>query len=112
MSAVRASRIRLANPSRFDENKTVPCRQPIFGDFAMRFARLLIAFLFLATFGLVQAKPIPPDKDKKEEIDPPFKPIEIKSELAEGDPKDLKLNNPSRKFPVKLHKDKTYIIDM
>ena len=78
----------------------------------MRSKTLLVVFLFVGILGILQAKPLPPDKDKKEDTVAPFKPIEIKNELAEGDPKDVKLNNPSRKFPVKLHKDKTYVIDM
>ena len=72
---------------------------------------VLVASIMLPfTLGLLQAKPIPPNK--KAEPAPVFKPIEIKNELDQNDPKDEKLNNPSKKYTVKLHKHKTYVIDL
>jgi hypothetical protein len=88
-------------------------RNPVFGGDAMRLNRLLVLVasnLFLGTLGILQAKPIPPDK--KDQPAPAFKPIEIKNELDQNDSKDEKLNNPSKKYTVKLHKDKTYVIDL
>ncbi|MBI3821240.1 MAG: PPC domain-containing protein [Planctomycetes bacterium] len=74
----------------------------------MRFITLLAAFATLTA--VLHAKPVTPET--KPEPVPPFKPIEIKSELAENDPKDKKLNNPSKKYTVKLHKDRTYLIEL
>src|SRR6516164_8716768 len=66
--------------------------------------------MLLCIIGALQAKPIPPDKNN--EPAPPFKPIEIKNELDLNDQKDEKLNNPSKRYTVKLRKDKTYVIDL
>lgn len=74
----------------------------------MRSLLLVLPFVLIAA--LLHAKPLPPDK--KEPPAPPFKPIDIKNVLEETDPKDEKLNFPSRKFNVKLQKDKSYVIDM
>lgn len=76
----------------------------------MRLAILgIVASVFLVGT-LLNAKPIPPDK--KEDPTPAFKPLSFMNDLAENDPKDEKLNYPSKKFTVKLQKDKTYVIDM
>src|ERR1022692_2091422 len=74
---------------------------------------LLVLVAAFVVFSALQAKP---SSDKKDEPKtgnaPAFKPIEIKNELDQDDPKDDKLNNPSKKYTVKLHKDKTYVIDL
>jgi Bacterial pre-peptidase C-terminal domain len=69
----------------------------------------IVASVFLVGT-LLQAKPNRPDA--KDEPAPAFKPLSIKGVLDADDPKDDKLNNPSKKFKVKLAKDRTYVIDM
>jgi hypothetical protein len=79
----------------------------------MRFSKLLLivsSVLFVA-LDVVQSKPAK-DEDKKVELAPIFKPIEINEELKDTDPNDAKLGKPSRKYTVKLAKDKTYVIDL
>jgi hypothetical protein len=75
---------------------------------------LLTATILLAlgTTNQTQAqRDQPPDKK-----DPPktseFKPLEINNELNANDVNDGKLNQPSKKYTVKLVKDKTYIIEL
>ena len=79
----------------------------------MRLRRLLIVTVSLLLLGVIaslQAKPTPPDK--KDEPAPACTPTEIKNELNDDDPKDEKLNNPAKKYTIKFHKDKTYVIDL
>ncbi len=76
---------------------------------------LAAAFVLVLGFSVLHAKPV--QKDKQEEpktTDKPaaFKPIDINNELNANDPNDEKLNNPAKKYTVKLSKDKTYIIDL
>lgn len=72
--------------------------------------RMLFATSILAVAAILYAKPVTPKKIP--EPPPPFKPVEINGELTEDDPKDKKLKNPSKKYAVKLHKGRTYIIDL
>ncbi len=70
------------------------------------------ALSFALILGFAHAKP---DKDKSEpktDKTPAFKTVEIDNILSEADGKDAKLGNPSKKYPVTLHKDKTYIIEL
>jgi hypothetical protein len=102
---------RVSNMSRY--RRAYASQRAISGGDAMRPNRLLVlvaSIMLLFTLGLLQAKPIP--SNKKDELAPAFKPIEIKNVLDQNDPKDEKLNNPSKKYTVKLHKDKTYVIDL
>src|SRR5262249_11948719 len=48
----------------------------------------------------------------KEEPAPPFKPVAIKSELTEDDPKDEKTNYPAKKYDFRFQKDRTYLIEL
>src|ERR1019366_6894672 len=74
---------------------------------------LLVLVAAFVVFSALQAKPSSDKKDDpKTGKAPAFKPIEIKNELDQDDPKDDKLNNPSKKYTVKLHKDKTYVFDL
>ena len=79
----------------------------------MRFIKLsvVVSSVLLVALGVVQAKPAK-DKDKKAESAPAFKPIEINEELKDTDPNDPKLARPSRKYTVRLVKDKTYLFDL
>jgi len=76
----------------------------------MRPIHCLALLLSITILGFVGAKPLPPKG--KDEPAPTFKPLDLAGALNENDPKDEKLNHPSRKFPIKLAKDKTYVIDM
>ncbi|MSQ93581.1 MAG: hypothetical protein EXR98_03385 [Gemmataceae bacterium] len=71
---------------------------------------LVVPSILLIAFGIAQSKPLP--KDKKEEPAPTFKPLEISAELNQNDSKDPKIGNPSKKYTVKLAKDRTYVIDL
>lgn len=75
---------------------------------------LAVSFALLIAGGVLQAKPAKDgtDEAKKTDQSAAFKPIEISGELAGTDANDPKLNQPAKKFTVKLHKDKTYIIDL
>lgn len=79
----------------------------------MRFAKLsavTVAFALLVAIGLVHAKP---DKgEPKKQETPVFKPVQITADLTKDDENDPELNNPCKKYPVKLNKDKTYVIEM
>ena len=79
----------------------------------MRF--FIIAASMLLVGMLLHAKPAPTPKKDEPKIEKKaagFKPVEINDELNAGDPNDPKLNNPSKKYAVKLAKGKTYVIDM
>jgi serine protease Do len=80
----------------------------------MRIAKLLlVAVSFALLAGLLHAKPDKDGGDKKiEKQAPAFKPVEFNNILTDADGKDPKLDNPSKKYTVKLNKDKTYIIDL
>ena len=76
----------------------------------MRLQKLVVlvsAFVLLG--GMLQAKP-----DRKDDSPPvpAFKPIQFKGEIKQNDPNDEKLNQPAKKYPVKLQKDKTYVFDL
>jgi hypothetical protein len=75
--------------------------------------RLILASVIalIISLGALQAKPDKKDPPNEHPA-PKFKPIEINNELDANDPKDEKLNFPSRKYTIKLHKDKTYVIDL
>jgi hypothetical protein len=71
---------------------------------------LSVGFALLLAFGLIHAKP---DKGEPKKPDAPvFKPVQITADLAKDDENDPKLMQPSKKYPVKLNKDKTYLIEM
>jgi hypothetical protein len=59
-----------------------------------------LSLVLLGSLGVLHAQP------------PAFKPIEINAELNQNDAKDEKLQNPCKVYPVKLQKDKTYLIDL
>lgn len=77
---------------------------------------LTAAFVLVLGFGVLHAKPVQKDKadEPKKNADKPaaFKPVDINNELNANDPNDEKLNNPAKKYTVKLSKDKSYIIDL
>lgn len=77
-------------------------------------AILAAAFALVLALSVLQAKPIQKDQKGEEPktADKAFKPVEINNELNGNDPNDPKLNNPSKKYTVKLAKDKTYLIDL
>jgi hypothetical protein len=78
--------------------------------------RLIVAsFVLILGLGVLQAKPVqPPKKDdpKEQPKADAFKPVDINAELNANDPKDAKLDAPSKRYTVALQKDKTYIIDL
>jgi hypothetical protein len=74
---------------------------------------LAVSFALLVAFSALQAKPAKDGKDQpKSDKTPAFKPIDINNELTGTDANDPKLTQPAKKFTIKLHKDKTYIIDL
>ncbi len=78
----------------------------------MRSSAILASVLILGAVGVAAvAKPVPPPGKKPDAV-PAFKPIEIASELNQNDPNDPKIGNPSKKYTVKLAKDRTYVIDL
>ena len=80
----------------------------------MRFI-LTAAFVLALGFSVLHAKPVQKEtkeEPKKTDKAPAFKPVEINNELDANDANDPKLNNPAKKYTVKLSKDKTYIIDL
>ena len=79
--------------------------------------RKLLAFTVscavLVGFSVVSAKPVPDKKaDPKINQPPAFKAIEINGEITKNDGNDAKLNQPAKKYTVKLNKDRTYVIEM
>ena len=70
-----------------------------------------VCFALLLAFSLSHAKP---DKGDPKKPDEPsvFKPIQITGDLTKDDENDPKLMQPGKKYPVKLNKDKTYVIEM
>jgi serine protease Do len=72
---------------------------------------LALSVPLAVALGALHARPLP--QDRKANAQPPaFRPIEINDALTQNDGNDEKLQNPAKKYPVKLHKDKTYIIDL
>jgi len=77
----------------------------------MRFTTL--AIVVLASLILVPQAGYSQGKKKAgKDKEAAFKPVEINGVLDDKDVNDPKLNHPSKKFTVKLVKDKTYVIDM
>jgi hypothetical protein len=78
--------------------------------------RLLLALLVVSVgIGLLSAKPVPAPGEKKEQPKDEksaFKPVDVNADLLATDEQDPKLNRPSKKYTIKLQKDKTYIIDL
>ena len=77
----------------------------------MRFTPLVIIVL-ASLFVVPQAGYSQAKKKAGKEKEAAFKPVEISGALDANDGNDPKINNPSKKYTVKLTKDKTYIIDM
>lgn len=82
----------------------------------MRRFTLLVVVASILGLGMLHAKPVQPDKkvDPKEQKDPKagFKPVNIDAALDANDTNDPKLNHPSKRYTIKLQKDKTYIFDL
>ncbi|MSU76957.1 MAG: hypothetical protein EXS16_02565 [Gemmataceae bacterium] len=73
---------------------------------------LVMAFTSVVMLDVVVGKPVPAEKKVEPKKELAFKPIEINGDLNVKDAKDAKLDAPSKRYTVRLQKDKSYIIDL